>query len=97
MAEGTERRQWWMFALVTVPAIVLLGSASGWLSGTEGAAAAGPTLKAAVAFCPAIQLSNCSGVTVKSTESESGAMKSMITSGDGAPMGRVCFASGATL
>ena len=34
MADGTERRQWWMFALVTVPAIVLLGSASGWLSGS---------------------------------------------------------------
>lgn len=27
-----ERREWWQFALVTVPAIVLLGSASGWLS-----------------------------------------------------------------
>ena len=34
MAERTERRPWWMFALVTVPAIVLLGSASGWLSGS---------------------------------------------------------------
>jgi len=27
-----ERREWWQFALVTVPAIVLIGSASGWLS-----------------------------------------------------------------
>ena len=32
MAEATERREWWKIALVTVPAIVLLGSASGWLS-----------------------------------------------------------------
>jgi translocator protein len=32
MAELVEQRQWWKFALVTVPAIVLLGSASGWLS-----------------------------------------------------------------
>jgi tryptophan-rich sensory protein len=35
MAEGGERRrQWWKFALVTVPAIVVAGSASGWLSGS---------------------------------------------------------------
>ena len=34
MAEAVERRPWWRFALVTVPAIVLLGSASGWLSGS---------------------------------------------------------------
>ena len=27
-----QRREWWKVALVTVPAIVLLGSASGWLS-----------------------------------------------------------------
>ena len=26
------RKSWWRYALVTVPAIVLLGSASGWLS-----------------------------------------------------------------
>ena len=30
MAEA--RREWWKYALVTVPAIVLLGSASGWVS-----------------------------------------------------------------
>ncbi len=34
MAEAAERRPWWRLALVTVPAIVLLGSASGWLSGS---------------------------------------------------------------
>ncbi len=34
MAETTERRDWWRYALVTVPAIVLAGSASGWLSGS---------------------------------------------------------------
>jgi benzodiazapine receptor len=34
MAETTERRPWWQYALFTVPAIVLLGSASGWLSGS---------------------------------------------------------------
>lgn len=34
MAEDTEPREWWKIALVTVPAIVLLGSASGWLSGS---------------------------------------------------------------
>ena len=27
-----ERREWWKVALVTVPAIVLIGSAMGWLS-----------------------------------------------------------------
>ena len=32
MAEAAERREWWKYALVTVPAIVLAGSASGWLS-----------------------------------------------------------------
>ncbi|HUE78412.1 MAG TPA: TspO/MBR family protein [Sphingomicrobium sp.] len=32
MAEGTTRRKRWKIALLTVPAIVLLGSASGWLS-----------------------------------------------------------------
>ena len=33
MAEmAAERREWWKYALVTVPAIVLLGSLSGWLS-----------------------------------------------------------------
>ena len=32
MTESTERRPWWQYALVTVPVIVLLGSASGWLS-----------------------------------------------------------------
>ena len=34
MAEAAARREWWHYALVTVPAIVLLGSASGWLSGS---------------------------------------------------------------
>jgi benzodiazapine receptor len=29
-----ERREWWKYALITVPAIVLAGSASGWLSGS---------------------------------------------------------------
>ena len=32
MAETAERQEWWRYALVTVPAIVLLGSLSGWLS-----------------------------------------------------------------
>ena len=32
MTEGFERRRWTGIALITVPAIVLLGSASGWLS-----------------------------------------------------------------
>ena len=32
MAELAERREYWKIALVTVPALVLLGSASGWLS-----------------------------------------------------------------
>ena len=34
MAEATARTDWWKFALFTVPALVLLGSASGWLSGS---------------------------------------------------------------
>ena len=34
MAETAARTDWWKFALVTVPAIVLAGSASGWLSGS---------------------------------------------------------------
>jgi translocator protein len=32
MAEAAGRREWWQYALVSVPAIVLLGSLSGWLS-----------------------------------------------------------------
>jgi len=32
MAEAMARTEKWKFALITVPAIVLLGSASGWLS-----------------------------------------------------------------
>lgn len=32
MAEIAERRNWWKYALITVPAIVILGSLSGWLS-----------------------------------------------------------------
>lgn len=32
MANATERREWWQHAFVTVPAIVILGSASGWLA-----------------------------------------------------------------
>ena len=32
MAETALRREWWRYALVTVPAIVLAGWASGWLS-----------------------------------------------------------------
>ena len=32
MAEAVERRDWWRIALVTVPAIIVAGSASGWLS-----------------------------------------------------------------
>lgn len=32
MAEAVERREWWKYALVTVPAIVVAGSVSGWLS-----------------------------------------------------------------
>jgi tryptophan-rich sensory protein len=32
MIEAAQSRPWLKFALVTVPAIVLLGSASGWLS-----------------------------------------------------------------
>ena len=34
MAAAVEQRSWWRFAIVTVPAIVLLGSARGWLSGS---------------------------------------------------------------
>jgi tryptophan-rich sensory protein len=34
MAEATKPREWWHYALITVPALVLLGSASGWLSGS---------------------------------------------------------------
>ena len=32
MTEAAPRRDWWKYAVVTVPAIVLAGSASGWLS-----------------------------------------------------------------
>jgi TlyA family rRNA methyltransferase/putative hemolysin len=32
MVEAASRSDWWRYALVTVPAIVLLGSLSGWLS-----------------------------------------------------------------
>ncbi|HEX2802864.1 MAG TPA: TspO/MBR family protein [Sphingomicrobium sp.] len=32
MIEAAAKREWWKYALVTVPAIVLLGSLSGWLS-----------------------------------------------------------------
>ena len=32
MAEAKPGRRWWQYALVTVPAIVVLGSLSGWLS-----------------------------------------------------------------
>ena len=32
MAEAAAQREWWKNALVTVPAVVILGSASGWLS-----------------------------------------------------------------
>ena len=34
MTETAARTEWWRFALITVPALVLLGSASGWLSGS---------------------------------------------------------------
>ncbi|HYI42837.1 MAG TPA: TspO/MBR family protein [Sphingomicrobium sp.] len=34
MVEPGPVREWWKYALVTVPAIMLLGSASGWLSGS---------------------------------------------------------------
>lgn len=34
MAEAAADKAWWKFALATVPAIVLAGSASGWLSGS---------------------------------------------------------------
>ena len=32
MADYATDRPWWRYALITVPAILLLGSASGWLS-----------------------------------------------------------------
>lgn len=32
MAEASERREWWKYAVVTVPAIIIMGSLSGWLS-----------------------------------------------------------------
>ena len=32
MVENDARKPWWRYALLTVPAIILLGSASGWLS-----------------------------------------------------------------
>lgn len=32
MDDAAASREWWKYALVTVPAIVILGSASGWLS-----------------------------------------------------------------
>ena len=32
MAERRMQREWWQFALFTVPAIILAGSLSGWLS-----------------------------------------------------------------
>lgn len=32
MAEAAAPREWWKIALITVPAIVIAGSASGWLS-----------------------------------------------------------------
>lgn len=34
MVEAAPRREWWQYAILTVPAIVLAGSASGWLSGS---------------------------------------------------------------
>ena len=34
MDEVIARRDWWKIALITVPAIVLVGSASGWVSGS---------------------------------------------------------------
>ena len=34
MSDAVESRDWWKIALITVPAIVLAGSASGWLSGS---------------------------------------------------------------
>ena len=34
MTEASALRDWWKIALITVPAIVLAGSASGWLSGS---------------------------------------------------------------
>jgi tryptophan-rich sensory protein len=32
MVEAAAHREWWKYAIVTVPAIILAGSASGWLS-----------------------------------------------------------------
>ena len=32
MVEATARRDWWKYAIISVPAIVVAGSASGWLS-----------------------------------------------------------------
>lgn len=32
MSEAATRAPWWKYALVTVPAIIVLGSVSGWLS-----------------------------------------------------------------
>jgi tryptophan-rich sensory protein len=32
MGETVERREWWKYALVTVPAIIVAGSMSGWFS-----------------------------------------------------------------
>jgi tryptophan-rich sensory protein len=34
MVDRVARREWWKIALLTVPAILLAGSASGWLSGS---------------------------------------------------------------
>ena len=34
MAEAVAERPWWKIAMVAVPAIVLAGAASGWLSGS---------------------------------------------------------------
>ena len=34
MTDAARRQLWWKYALITVPAIVLAGSASGWLSGS---------------------------------------------------------------
>ena len=34
MADRAMRQDWWRYALITVPAIVLLGSFSGWISNT---------------------------------------------------------------
>ncbi len=34
MAEVEQRGEWWKYAIIAVPAIVLAGSASGWMSGS---------------------------------------------------------------